>query len=766
MRARAAGRRTAPTCSRTSRCQSAREPLVQRLRAALLDRRLPDGAAAGAGRLGLRLLVVLARRDAVVLRERRPGGVDGARTTTSRGGGSRRDGTAVLGHAAPTRPRSYAAVVRAHRGRCVLERDGAARARAARETYRAVRGGRASSWSCSVRPACRWRRPPHASEPSPTRRRVTGRCTPRRGGSWAGGIATAAIADDEPVLLALARRRHLLRRRGAAERTSAGRGRSSFFLRFGSSSSCCASSSRSSSATASPATSLFSLPQRAAPLVGRGREHRRAGDRRDGAPRVAARGSDSRWCSSPSAPPTRSPARIGCSDACPPSSTRRASRSPSRSPTRPSSSSRSAASARPVGSGVARRAGIAGLRGLAVPVLEGALDRSLELASSMDARGYGRRAGRARRDASAGDGATTALGLLGLVVGIYDAAQLVGAVGVGVARARRRRRAPRRSASCSAGGARDRTRYRPDVWRLAEWSVSLSGLAVVVAFSVAGALRRRGPAGDFYPLAFPPVPPLLVRRRCSSGSCPRSLAPAPAARARREPRPGGARRRSDQMPRAAMIRFEHVTFTYSGRHRRRSLARRRRSRSPRASCALVVGHDGLGQVHPPAGDERPRAARDGRSTRAATCRSPGARPATTCRGSWPTWSASSGRTPRRRFVTDVVEDELAYTMENLGVAPAAMRRRVEDTLDLLGLHELRRRSLRTLSGGQQQRVAIGAVLTAVAARPRARRADLGARPRGGRGGARASLSRWCTTSGSRWSWPSTASSACCPSPTG
>ena len=65
-----------------------------------------------------------------------------------------------------------------------------------------------------------------------------------------------------------------------------------------------------------------------------------------------------------------------------------------------------------------------------------------------------------------------------------------------------------------------------------------------------------------------------------------------------------------------------------------------------------------------------------------------------------------------------------------------MRRRVEDTLDLLGLHELRDRSLRTLSGGQQQRVAIGAVLTASSARARARRADLGARPRRGRGGAR------------------------------
>ncbi len=71
-----------------------------------------------------------------------------------------------------------------------------------------------------------------------------------------------------------------------------------------------------------------------------------------------------------------------------------------------------------------------------------------------------------------------------------------------------------------------------------------------------------------------------------------------------------------------------------------------------------------------------------------------------------------GQNPAASFVSDVVEDELAYTMENLGIAPAAMRRRVEDTLDLLGLHELRRRPLRTLSGGQQQRVAIGAVLTA------------------------------------------------------
>ncbi len=71
-----------------------------------------------------------------------------------------------------------------------------------------------------------------------------------------------------------------------------------------------------------------------------------------------------------------------------------------------------------------------------------------------------------------------------------------------------------------------------------------------------------------------------------------------------------------------------------------------------------------------------------------------------------------GQNPLATFVTERVEDELAYTMENLGMAPDAMRRRVEDTVDLLGLHDLRDRSLRALSGGQQQRVAIGAVLTA------------------------------------------------------
>ncbi|MFZ5872614.1 MAG: ABC transporter ATP-binding protein, partial [Actinomycetota bacterium] len=68
--------------------------------------------------------------------------------------------------------------------------------------------------------------------------------------------------------------------------------------------------------------------------------------------------------------------------------------------------------------------------------------------------------------------------------------------------------------------------------------------------------------------------------------------------------------------------------------------------------------------------------------------------------------------PASGFVTDTVEEELAYSLEMLGIDATSMRRRVEEMLDLLGLVDVRARSLRTLSGGQQQRVAIGSVLVA------------------------------------------------------
>ncbi len=71
-----------------------------------------------------------------------------------------------------------------------------------------------------------------------------------------------------------------------------------------------------------------------------------------------------------------------------------------------------------------------------------------------------------------------------------------------------------------------------------------------------------------------------------------------------------------------------------------------------------------------------------------------------------------GQDPVAGFVTDRVDDELAYSMEQLGIPAPIMRQRVEEVIDLLGLDRIRHRSLSALSAGEQQRVAIGAALTA------------------------------------------------------
>lgn len=69
-----------------------------------------------------------------------------------------------------------------------------------------------------------------------------------------------------------------------------------------------------------------------------------------------------------------------------------------------------------------------------------------------------------------------------------------------------------------------------------------------------------------------------------------------------------------------------------------------------------------------------------------------------------------GQNPANGFVADIVEEELAFSMEALNFPPDVMRKRVEEVLDLLSLNSLRNRSIATLSGGEQQRVAIGAAL--------------------------------------------------------
>jgi energy-coupling factor transporter ATP-binding protein EcfA2 len=67
--------------------------------------------------------------------------------------------------------------------------------------------------------------------------------------------------------------------------------------------------------------------------------------------------------------------------------------------------------------------------------------------------------------------------------------------------------------------------------------------------------------------------------------------------------------------------------------------------------------------------------------------------------------------PEAQFVVDTVEDELAFGMENQGMAPELMSQRIEQVLDQLGINHLRQRRIHTLSAGEKQRVAIGSVLT-------------------------------------------------------
>jgi energy-coupling factor transport system ATP-binding protein len=158
-----------------------------------------------------------------------------------------------------------------------------------------------------------------------------------------------------------------------------------------------------------------------------------------------------------------------------------------------------------------------------------------------------------------------------------------------------------------------------------------------------------------------------------------------------------------------VIRFEQVSVTYAGAER--PVLHEVTLEVPEGELCLVVGRTGSGKStllravnglvpHFTGGTLSGRVTVDGRDTRTHPPRE------------LADVVGHVGQDPAAGFVTDVVEDELAYAMESIGLAPAVMRRRVEETLDLLGLADLRDRPLRTLSGGQRQRVAIGSVLTA------------------------------------------------------
>ncbi len=67
--------------------------------------------------------------------------------------------------------------------------------------------------------------------------------------------------------------------------------------------------------------------------------------------------------------------------------------------------------------------------------------------------------------------------------------------------------------------------------------------------------------------------------------------------------------------------------------------------------------------------------------------------------------------PDNQMVSAVVEDEVAFAPENLGVEPKEIRRRVDECLEIVNMSDFKLSSPSRLSGGQKQRVAIASVLS-------------------------------------------------------
>ena len=153
--------------------------------------------------------------------------------------------------------------------------------------------------------------------------------------------------------------------------------------------------------------------------------------------------------------------------------------------------------------------GFAGIRGIAIPVLEDALERSMELAGSMGSRGFGRPGRPTSRGRSVLCGLSAAVGSLLLIIGAYGmlspqgvvpVAPILGAVGIGLL-----------GVGVRASGRRSaRTRYRPAPFGWRSSICAASGWMVLAAAGVVGALDPTATTYTPYPLEWPTISLLAI----------------------------------------------------------------------------------------------------------------------------------------------------------------------------------------------------------------------------------------------------------------
>lgn len=152
--------------------------------------------------------------------------------------------------------------------------------------------------------------------------------------------------------------------------------------------------------------------------------------------------------------------------------------------------------------------GVGALRGIVIPVLEDALDRSRALAAAMDSRGYGRTADLPRSSRRL-SGALVVGGLIGICVGVYGlldgstprylgAPVLVAGFALSVVGMR------------VSGQRVRRTRYRPDRWQAPELLVVGCGLAAMVVSFLASSVDAARLYPSLEPLTWPQLPVLAA----------------------------------------------------------------------------------------------------------------------------------------------------------------------------------------------------------------------------------------------------------------
>ncbi|WP_425329633.1 energy-coupling factor transporter transmembrane component T [Streptomyces hygroscopicus] len=177
--------------------------------------------------------------------------------------------------------------------------------------------------------------------------------------------------------------------------------------------------------------------------------------------------------------------------------------------------------------------GVKALLRVGLPVLEGALERSVALAASMDARGYGRTA----QVPPAVARTTTALtlgGLLGVCCGTYG---LLAAEGAGYGLPLLLTGLAAALGGLWLGGRRSvRSRYRPDRWDVRAWLVAGSGAAVAALMIGAASYAPQALQPSVVPLTAPTLP-LWPAAAVLLGLLPALVAPAPARAASAGPVP-------------------------------------------------------------------------------------------------------------------------------------------------------------------------------------------------------------------------------------